>query len=291
MQTESIRWSVAQRFAFLEQRLYWVGRANKVDLTDRFGISVPQASADVAHYEQLAPGNMAYDYKEKAFLAMPDFRPLFMKPDARAYLSQLLLIADDTIDSRDTWVGAVPSHAAIPKVRRRMDPGILRFIVRAIHSRNAIRIIYQSMSSPEPTERWIAPHGLGFDGFRWHARAWCYKRSQFLDMVIARFISVDQDEIRPAEIDGALDREWNEDVIVRLAPHPDLSPAHKRVIELDYGMENGVREVPMKVALVYYFERHLCLDLKDAKPERQQVVILNREEVDAARGGRDSPQG
>ena len=284
MQTESVRWSVAQRFAFLEQRLYWVGRVNKSDLVERFGISVPHASTDVAHYEQLAPGNMAYDHKERAFLATPDFAPQFTKPDARAYLSQLLLLADDALDVRDTWVGAVPSHSAIPKVRRRMDPGVLRFIVRAIHGRRAIRIVYQSMSNIEPTERWIAPHGLGFDGFRWHARAWCYKRSQFLDMVIARFISVAQDETRPAEIDGSLDREWNEDIVLRLAPHPNLPDAHKRIIELDYGMEQGVREVRMKVAMVYYFERHLCMDLKDVEPERQQVVILNREEVDAARG-------
>jgi hypothetical protein len=290
MQTESVRWSVAQRFAFLEQRLYWLGRVNKVELTERFAISTPQASADVAHYELLAPGNMAYDHKEKAFLAAPDFTPRFMKPDARAYLSQLLLIADDTMEPRDTWVGAFPSHAAIPKVRRRMDPEVLRFIVRAIHDRRAIRIVYQSMSSPEPTERWIAPHGLGFDGFRWHARAWCYKRSQFLDMVIARFISVAKDETRPAEIDGALDREWNEDVTLCLAPHPELSPTHKRVIELDYGMEKGIREVRMKLAMVYYFERHLCLDLEHVPPERKQVVIVNREEVDAARGGRGSPQ-
>lgn len=284
MQTESVRWSVAQRFAFLEQRLFWVGRVNKVDLTERFGISVPQASADVAHYEQMAPGNMAYDHKEKAFLATPDFAPRFMKPDARAYLSQLLLIADDALEPSATWVGAVPSHAAIPKVRRRMDPEVLRVIVRAIHGRQAIRIVYQSLSNPEPTERWIAPHGLGFDGFRWHARAWCYKRSQFLDMVIARFISVVRDETRPAEIDGSLDREWSEDIVLRLAPHPDLPEAHRRVIELDYGMENGVKEVRMRVAMVYYFEKNLCLDLDGVGPERQQVVILNRNDVDAARG-------
>ncbi|MDC8010982.1 WYL domain-containing protein [Tahibacter soli] len=160
---------------------------------------------------------------------------------------------------------------------------MLRSIVRAIRTKKALEVVYQSFSSPEPTARWIAPHGLAFDGFRWHARAWCYKNSSFIDLVLARFISIGSS--RAAEIDGSVDRQWNEIVVVKLAPHPDLPDAHKRAIELDYGMErNGFIAVPMRIALYYYFERQLCLDI-DAPPARKQVVVTNPEEVQAAISG------
>ncbi|QBB69346.1 WYL domain-containing protein [Pseudolysobacter antarcticus] len=282
MQTEPLRWNVVQRYAFLEQRLYWEGRVQKADLIKRFGISAPQATIDVVHYHRLFPANLAYDSKVKAFVAGEDFEPNYMRPDARTYLSQLLLLADAAINPADSWLGVVPSHAAIPKVRRRLEPDVLRRIVRAIQNRQAIRVCYQSMNTPEPTERWIAPHGLAFDGFRWHARVWCYKHSSFLDLVLARF-TLTTDDKRPAEIDGSLDREWNDIVAMRLAPHPDLSPGQQRAIELDYGMENGTIDVPMRVSLTWYFERHLCLDIDGLKPERQQVVLLNRAEVELAR--------
>lgn len=282
MQFEHIRRNVVERLIFIEQRLYWEGRFQKADLVQRFSISIPQASADVAHYQRLAPGNTAYDTGEKAFVPGRAFKPMLMEPDARAYLSQLLLLADHVLKPTDSWLGVIPSHAAIPKVRRRLNAEVLRAIVRAIRNRTALEILYQSFSSPEPKKRWVAPHGLAFDGFRWHARAWCYTKSGFIDLVLARFLEIYGS--RPAEIDGALDREWNEIIEVKLAPHPELPAGHRRAIELDYGMDDGVIAVPMRLALYYYFERQLCLDI-EVEPARKQVVVLNRDEIEAARSG------
>lgn len=279
MQTDQPRRSVVQRLAFIEQRLYWEGRLLKQDLVDHFGISHPQSSLDVASYQRLAAGNMVYDPREKAFLPTESFEPKWVSPDARGYLSQLLLLADEAITPKESWLGAVPSLAAIPKVRRRLDPLVLRTVVAAIRTKRAIEVSYQSMSSTEPSTRWVAPHGLAFDGFRWHTRVWCYTKSGFIDLVLARFLAVGPS--RPAEVDGRVDREWNEIIEVKLAPHPDLPPAHRKAIELDYGMTDGHIGVPMRLALFYYFERHLCLDI-EASPQRKQVVVLNRDEISSA---------
>jgi hypothetical protein len=70
---------------------------------------------------------------------------------------------------------------------------------------------------------------------------------------------------------------------MRLAPHPDLSEGQRRVIALDYGMKDGVVEVPIRLSLFYYFERQLCLDLEDLEPARRQVVLLNKREIQALR--------
>lgn len=283
MELHPLRWSVMQRITFLEQRLFWDGRLNKSDLIRRFEISVPQASADIAHYLRLAPNNMTYDNRIKAFLPSPTFEPKYFVPDARHYLSQLLLLADRAIGPEDSWLGTIPTHDAVPRIRRRLEVRILQPIVRAIHGRKSIHVTYQSMSSPKPTERWIAPHALGFDGARWHVRAWCFRRSMFLDMVLARFAEIGDE--RMGSVDVAMDREWNEFIDVKLAPHPDLSAAQRAAIALDFGMENESIVVRMRLALFYYFERSLCLDLPDGSlaPERRQVVLVNREEIDARR--------
>ena len=45
-----LRWSIERRMAFLDACLFWAGQVNRSDLIERFGISVPQASFDLARY-------------------------------------------------------------------------------------------------------------------------------------------------------------------------------------------------------------------------------------------------
>jgi hypothetical protein len=45
-----------------------------------------------------------------------------------------------------------------------------------------------------------------------------------------------------------------------VGPHPDLSPNQRRVIEMDYGMENGRVTIPVRRALLYYALKRLGLD-------------------------------
>jgi predicted DNA-binding transcriptional regulator YafY len=65
---------------------------------------------------------------------------------------------------------------------------------------------YQSTSAPEARWRWLSPHALGFDGARWHARAWCHSRNEFRDFVLTRFLDVG--EIEPSGANPADDLGW-----------------------------------------------------------------------------------
>ena len=276
-------WSQRQRYAFLENRLYWEGEVTRADLMNRFSISGPQASDDVSKYLELTSGNLEPDRVKKAYVATPRFKPLFTAPDARQYLTQLLLLADDAIDPADSWLGHKPPHAVMPRVRRRLDNETLRPVVAAIRQRKAIEIRYQSMSAPDPILRWIAPHALVYDGSRWHCRSWCFNRSRFTDFVLARILSLG--DTRPSGIDPAIDRQWQEEFTMRLAPHPGLSASQRAAIEMDYGMENGTVGISMRLCMTAYFERHYGLDLPSEllPPSRRQIVLQNREELEALR--------
>jgi hypothetical protein len=265
---------------FIEFRLFWEGRVNRSDLVNYFDISTAQASSDLAGYQAVAGDKLRYDRRTKAYVAEPGFRPRLIELSARGYLAQLRLLADDVLSADQAWPGWLPPFAVLPLVRRRLEPGKLREILDAIHASAGIRILYQSFSRPEPMWRWIVPHALGFDGHRWHVRAWCCEREEFVDFVFARMLETD--DRRPEDVDASDDLEWQLEVKARLAPHPNMDEKHRRVTELDFGMENGVVEVPMRLCLAYYFIRQLNLDADPSStpPSRQQVVLLNREEID-----------
>lgn len=274
-----VRWSVEQRLLFIDRRLFWEGKINRSDLGGFFSISTPQASTDLAQYESVAPGNMAYDKHAKAYVTAPDFSSRF-EHSAREYLAQLQLIADGVLTPQETWIGWVPPYGVTPKVRRRLEAPVLREILAAIRSGLGIEIEYQSMSSSQPSMRWIVPHALSFDGHRWHARAWCHRREKFLDFVLARIHSVLG--TRSEEVDSTRDFAWHGLTTLRLGPNPRLQDAQQRAVELDYGMRDGCIEVEVRRSLVYYLARQLLFDVaKHLPPERVQVVLLNAAEVNA----------
>ncbi len=282
-ESTGMRWSVEQRLEFIDFRLFWDGQVNRSDLVDTFGISVAQASLDLSRYQQLGAENLRYEKSLKTYVVAEHFQPVVRELTARHYLSQLRSVADGVVDASETWLGSVPPYAVVPLVRRRLDSDKLSAVLRAIRQSLAMHVEYQSFSQPGPALRWLTPHALGFDGFRWHVRAWCHEHQDFRDFVLARFLSISGS--KPNQVDPSGDLAWQTEITLRIAPHPGMSEGQRRAIELDFGMRNGFVEVATKVCLSYYLERQLGLDLdsKRFSAKRQQIVLLNRAEVDAAR--------
>lgn len=278
----SLRWGVEQKLQFIEFRLFWEGHINRGDLIDKFGISQNQASGDLNRYIALAPDNMVYDKSGKSYVRSSSFKPLFLKPDATQYLAQVRSVAEGIVAPEDAWIGSLPTFDATPAPARGIDPAVLRSIVIAIRRREALEVHYQSMSSPDPEWRWIAPHALAFDGFRWHARSFCEKSGEYRDFVISRIIETRQS--RSTQLQSAADADWDEIVELEIGPHPELSPNQKRVIELDYGMQSGRAVIPVRQALLYYALKRLGLDTDPAarKPQDQQIILLNTNDVPGA---------
>lgn len=270
-----IRWGVAQRLEFIEFRLFWEGRVNRSDLMEQFGLSVNQASADLNRYIGFAPDNMVYDKSARTYVRGPDYSAKFLKPDASRYLAQLRSLADGIMDSDDTWIAELPSYDAAPTPARGVNPVTLRSVVGAIRRSEAIEVKYQSLSRPEPSWRWIAPHAIGFDGFRWHTRAFCRTDEVFKDFLLSRIISTRS--VEASEVTDGADADWLEHVTLEICPHPKLSEDQKKVIALDYGMRNGKAKIKVRRALLYYALKRLGLDSNAAArpPQEQQIVLAS----------------
>ena len=270
-----LRWGVAQRLEFIEFRLFWEGRVNRSDLMEQFGLSVNQASADLNRYIGFAPDNMVYDKSARTYVRGPDYAAQFLEPDASRYIAQLRSLADGIMDSDDTWIAELPSYDAAPTPARGVNPVTLRSVVEAIRRSEAIEVKYQSLSRPEPSWRWIAPHAIGFDGFRWHTRAFCQMDEVFKDFLLSRIISTRS--VEASDVTDAADKDWQEHVTLEIGPHPELSESQKKVIALDYGMRDGKAKIQVRRALLYYALKRLGLDTNPTarRPKDQQIVLLN----------------
>ncbi len=278
----ALRWSVEQRLEFIDHRLFWEGHINRSDLIAHFDISVPQASADFSRYRASAPGNMAYDMSVKQYRATSGFKPLYNVANTGRYLSQVAMIGTGMLRRENTWMSRLPDHQTVEMPGRVVDPVVLKTVVRAVNNSTALEILYQSMSRVSPGWRTISPHALGFDGLRWHTRAFCHTRETFRDFVLARILST-----RPSQANatpGNTDNAWFETATVVIGPHPDLSEGQKAAIAHDYEIEDGRREIAVRRAFLHYFLERLglSLDFEGRSPERKQIVLLNTPEVAAA---------
>jgi len=274
-----LRWGVEQRLEFIEFHLFWEGHVNRSDLMDQFGVSVNQASTDLNRYIGFAPDNMVYDKSARIYVRGSDFTPQFLEPDASRYLAQLRSVADGILDREDSWIASLPPYASAPTPVRSVNPETLRSVVGAIRRSEAIKVKYQSLSSPEPRWRWIAPHAIAFDGFRWHTRAFCLTDACFKDFLLSRMLKIRG--LRESEGSAADDSDWHSKVTLEVGPHPDLSETQARVVALDYGMRGGKAKIKVRRALLYYALRRLGLDTDPtARPAQdQQIVLLNAAEM------------
>lgn len=279
-----IRWGVEQRLEFIEFRLFWEGGVRRKDIIDMFGVSVPQASKDLTLYQERAPGNVEYDKSAKRYVASRDFKPKFLQPDSDGYLSRLRSLAEGLAKPAESWIGYRPDTDIALTPHREVEPVALRAVLDAMRDGKSIEVLYQSMSDirTEPVWRRMSPHAFGYDGFRWHARAYCHIDEKFKDFLLPRILDVRSP--RPGGAGGANDVLWQEHVEVEITPHPQLTESQKAVVAKDYGMQYGKAVLSVRLAMLFYVLKRLGLlrDPEKEKPRAQHIVLLNKEYVMAA---------
>lgn len=288
-----MRWGREQRLEFIEFRLFWEGGLNRSDLVDHFGISVPQASKDLSYYQELAPGNMAYDTSQKRYFAEPNFTLRLIEPDPYRYLTQLRSIAEDRVSLSEIWISVLPQVDVGISQRRDIDLSVLRMVLAAIRGSKSLEVRYQSMNAdqPEPLWREITPHALGFDGLRWHARAFCHKIGEFKDFLLPRILEVGA--FGKPGLPQSSDWHWNNFIDIELTPHPKLTKSQQDVVSKDFGFREGTGVLPVRHAMLFYALKSLGL-LEDGvakDPRRQHIVARNQTELEDALRASDRISG
>lgn len=74
MEKENLPYAVVQRLRMIDIVVEHSDTFNRKILMDYFGISMPQASTDLAIYMKLSPGNLVYDKSNKTYRRAPTFQ-------------------------------------------------------------------------------------------------------------------------------------------------------------------------------------------------------------------------
>lgn len=287
----TLKWGVERRLEFIEFRLFWEGGVNRSDIIDTFDVSVPQASKDLTLYQERAPQNAIYDKSAKRYIASKNFKPHFLKPDPDGYLSRLRSVAEGLIELSDSWITQLPETDIALTPKRGIDANVLRALLVAVREGRSIEIRYQSMSKvrPEPVWRRMTPHAFGYDGFRWHARAYCHLDNKFKDFLLPRILGIG--ELGEAGADSQQDWLWQNHFDIVIGPHPDLTASQKTVVAKDYGMEDGSAVLTVRFAMLFYVLKRLGLlgDAAKQDARSQHIVVFNRAETEAALKKNDFP--
>lgn len=280
----ALKWGVERRLEFIEFRLFWEGGVNRSDIIEMFDVSVPQASKDLTLYQERAPRNAIYDKSAKRYVASPEFSPIFLKPDPDGYLSRLRSLAEGLVERTESWIGHSPDTDIALTPRREVEAVILRAILGVVRGSRSIEIYYQSMNRerPDPIWRRMTPHAFGYDGFRWHVRAYCHIDRRFKDFLLPRILRV-----RRSGEPGASARQdglWKDTFDVEIGPHPGLTSTQRAVVAKDYGMTNGRAVLTVRYAMLFYVLKRLGLlgDATKQDPRTQHIVALNYEATKAA---------
>lgn len=277
----ALKWGVERRLEFIEFRLFWEGGVNRSDIIEMFDVSIPQASKDLTLYQERAPQNAIYDKSAKRYVASPEFSPIFLNPDPNGYLSRLRSLAEGLTESSESWIARPPETDIALTPRRRVDSVVLRGVLDAIRKVGSLEIHYQSMSKEraDPVWRRVTPHALGYDGFRWHARAYCHIDHKFKDFLLPRILGVRN--AGNAVANSADDREWNETFDVIIGPHPNLTTSQRDVVAKDFGMKNGRAVLRVRYAMLFYVLKRLGLlgDATKLSSRTQHIVTLNVKET------------
>lgn len=260
--TNTSRWSAQERLLFIERVSYWRGWVRRSDLCERFSISLPQASADLSEYMRQNPGALSYDLRAKRYAATASFRCKLTTPG----LADAAWAVDSFGESGSDQI----AHIELPQ--RAVDPAVMKQLVRAVINRQALSIYYYSINSGAEGWRDIAPRALANDGFRWHARAWCFEEASFKDFVLGRINQTRPSEIR--EVSVPKDAEWETWVTLKFRPHRSLNEAQRRGIEKDFGMARSIGTMKVRKAMLLYTESYL--GLLPAHGSRRIVTRLER---------------
>lgn len=234
------------RLAFIELRVRFVGDIRRQDLVERFAIQSAAATRDLALYRELAPGNIDYDSKGKAYVLGADFCALFNYPAERVMSWLAQAFGDGEPLLFKTWVPCeIPFRLTNP------DLDVLASVTRSIHKGCPLAIEYHSISSGK-SKREIVPFALIDTGLRWHVRAFDRKNQEFRDFVITRIKRprLLKEESPASHELSDQDIQWTRIVELELVPHPNQP--HPEITEMDYGMYGGVLRMKLRAATVGY---------------------------------------
>jgi hypothetical protein len=253
--TNEENWAARERLRRVEFLLWWRGWVGRQDLVEGFGISVAQASGDLQRYAEVNPGAMIYQTSRKRYESAEGMVCRLHEP---VFADAVRLFFGGGLPAGRAAGAADDRLVMIDLPQRKIDVMIARRVLIALLEGRELRVRYLSLNSGSDEWRNMVPGGLGWDGHRWHVRAWCGKRGEWRDFVLGRMIAAEW----PGSVAGELpeDQDWKTVDVVKLKINPDLSPERREAIRLDYDLPGEHLEIRVRRSMKPYLLAAMFID-------------------------------
>lgn len=243
-----LKYEVVLRLRTIELIALWEGRLITNQLSDWFGVSRQQASADINRYNsEINPNALIHDPAVKGYVPTANFKPVLSSGHINEYMALL-----DSLNNQP-MAQLLEGHNAVSVQlpNRAVRPEVVRAAIKACRQQLQLSIHYSSMGNPQPRQRVIAPHTLVYTGFRWHLRAWCYSRQNFIDLILSRIYHCPE-LLQPSDKTAEQDLLWQTQIELRLIPNLLLKTEQKALIAHDYAMDDQQLTLNVRQALAQY---------------------------------------
>ena len=256
--TNELNWAARERLRSVELRLWWRGFVGRKELMEVFGISAAQATSDLQKYFELNEGACFYQTNRKRYEAVATMTCVLHEPVLEEGLQVVFgEMVGDRWQRERVWTGKEASRLASVRLPvREGSPEVERAMAMAAGSGRRIRVKYASVNSGRSSWRELAPSSFGWDGRRWHVRAWCFENGEFRDFVLSR---MEEAEWRGAEFEAPRDEAWESWAVVTLRLNPELTEARRRALRLDYGLDGDLLEIRVREAMKPYLLAEMFL--------------------------------
>ncbi|MGJ8695903.1 MAG: WYL domain-containing protein [Verrucomicrobiaceae bacterium] len=270
--TNEGNWAARERLRSVEVRLWWRGHVGRKELTEGFGISAAQATSDLQRYFELNEGACFYNTKSKRYEATQGMGCVLHGPVMEEGLT---LAFGEMVGERwqreRVWDGRKPGLlGAVNLPVREGRPWVERVMVLAAGGLRRVRVKYGSVKSGRSRWREMVPRTFGWDGRRWHARAFCLENGDWRDFVLGR---IEEAEWPGKEEEVPVDEGWENWVVVRLRVNPELDAVQRRALRMDYGLEEDVLEVRVREAMRPYLLAEMFLEGESGVEAPRHFVV------------------
>lgn len=256
-----------ERYEAIETLLLWEGRVSRSRLLDLFDIHETLASRDIAGFREQYPAACEPEMSTKSYVSSRNLEPTLTRGVFSEY--QRLVGALGSLNLATTGVPIESTQLDATAIRHTL----FSQIHRAMRLGLCVRIVYRSMSTPEPHERVIRPHSFIQAGPRWHLRAYCAKAAAFRDMNLGRISAVMPESgiSLPGEDE---DLEWQQKVSVRLIPHEGLSAEQAQMVREEYMGGTAAVVFSVRAPLVQYVIQSFRAAVDPAREKAPEHLLM-----------------
>jgi WYL domain len=274
--------SQAERLAFIDFRLRYLGEIARSDLIDEFKIGQATASNDLKRYKVLRPENTDRNNTSRTTIAMDSsFSPLIGLSVHTALNFILHGFCRNELLTRPSYLPA-GSIDALMTTDTLQEENVVA-ITRAIHSQSGIQCCYLSSSSENHDERLLFPTAIFVDRGHWYFRA--YDRNTkaescgFKNFKMARIksaIQLPQDKPSFHEC-MSQDEAWHTLLPLQLAIHSECQ--NKSSLAKEFGFVDGKKTLVCKAAFAYIVKKSWHIDVGDGGNSFYHFILENSESL------------